>query len=141
MTTEPTPRTQGLHHLGLTVDDFPAALAFFTGALGFQTLGTNDAYPSAFVTDGVTMITLWGAEDPDTCNKFDRRRNVGLHHAAFKVPSDELRALYDTVTAWPGVAIDSGVSDVAPGMDASHFLIRMPGGPRLEFLASPKVVG
>ena len=87
------------------------------------------------------MITLWRAEDPATVVKFDRRRNIGLHHAAFKVETARLRSLYEVVKAWPGVVVDSAVSDVAPGMDASHFLIRMPGGPRLEFLASPKVAG
>ena len=141
MTTEAIPVTQGLHHLGLTVDDLDAAHAFFTDALGFRTLGKNEAYPSVFVTDGVTMITLWRAEDPATAVKFDRRRNIGLHHAAFKVETARLRSLYEVVKAWPGVVVDSAVSDVAPGMDASHFLIRMPGGPRLEFLASPKVAG
>ena len=139
MTSEMSPWTQGLHHLGLTVDDLRAAHDFFTGALGFKTVGKNEDYPAVFVTDGVTMITLWQAEDPATAIKFDRRRNLGLHHAAFKVETARLRALYDIVTAWPGVEIDSAVSDVAPGRDASHFLIRMPGGPRLEFLASPKV--
>jgi catechol 2,3-dioxygenase-like lactoylglutathione lyase family enzyme len=77
------PLTRGLHHLGLTVSDLAAARAFFMDALNFKLVAEDPAYPAAFVTDGITMITLWAAEEGAA--PFDRRRQVGLHHAAFMI--------------------------------------------------------
>jgi len=128
------PLTRGLHHLGLTVADLPAAQAFFTDALNFKLLGENPEYPAAFVTDGVNTITLWAAEDGAAA--FDRRRQIGLHHAAFKIENFEaLTALYAKLQVWPGVAIEGEISPPSAGSQARHFLMRMPGGPRIEFRA------
>lgn len=133
--TMDSPLTHGLHHLGLTVSDLNAARDFFTDALGFQLLGEDVDYPSAFVKDEVVMITLWGAE-PDA-TPFNRRKQVGLHHAAFAVKKHaDLETLQARLKSWPGVTFDSEISAPRVGSDARHFLIRMPGGPRLEFFAA-----
>ena len=58
--------TKGAHHIGLTVPDIEPTRQFFTGALGFTQVGEVPDYPAVFLTDGVTMITLWGATDPAT---------------------------------------------------------------------------
>lgn len=124
--------TRGLHHLGLTVSDLAAAQTFFTDALHFKLVGTNPNYPAAFVTDNVNMITLWQSEADAV--PFDRRRQIGLHHAAFTIEDLEtLTALYDKLQSWQGVEIEGEISPPSPGSPARHFLIRMPGGPRLEF--------
>ena len=131
--------TNGLHHLGLTVSDLGAAKEFFTGALGHEVVAENPDYPACFVSDGTTMITLWRAEDGSEAVPFDRRKNVGLHHAAFLVQTEALPDLFSTVSGWPGTKIDAPIGEVAPGMDASHFIAFIPGGPRVEFLCSPAV--
>lgn len=131
--------TSGLHHLGFTVSDLAAARGFFVEALGHQVVGEVPDYPAVFVSDGTTMITLWQVEDPATATGFDRRKNIGLHHAAFLVQTEALPELFDKVSTWPGVTVDAPISGVAPGMDASHFVVFVPGGPRVEFLCSPAV--
>ena len=62
--------TKGLHHLGFTVSDLALAQDFFINALGFEVLGEDPGYPAVFVSDSVTMITLWAA-NPDA-RPFDR---------------------------------------------------------------------
>ncbi len=129
------PLTRGIHHLGLTVADLTAAKAFFLDALHFKLLGENPNYLAAFVTDGTTMITLW-ASDPDA-TPFDRKKQIGLHHAAFAVENlEQLTDLYDRLKDWSGVKIESEISAPIAGSQSRHFLLRMPGGPRIEFFAA-----
>jgi len=129
------PLTSGIHHLGLTVADLTAAKDFFLKALHFKLLGENLNYPAAFVTDGTTMITLWAADADAT--PFDRKKQVGLHHAAFTVGSlQQLSDLYDRLKDWAGVQIEGEISAPSTGSPARHFLVRMPGGPRIEFFVA-----
>ena len=130
-----TARTQGAHHIGLTVPDLPEASGFFINALGFEKVGEVPEYPAEFVSDGSTMITLWQAEDPDSAAPFDRRRNLGLHHLALRVDSDdtlnelagELRERRDcTVEFDPEGLGKSGLR---------HMMIRIPGNIRVELIA------
>jgi len=133
-----TPLTQGLHHLGFTVSDLTAARDFFTKALHFELLGENDDYPAAFVTDNTTVITLWAA-DKDA-KPFDRRQHAGLHHAAFLVDTiATLQDIFDRLSAWPGVEVECEISPPESGSSARHFLILMPGGPRIEFWVSQTI--
>lgn len=136
MTESPiAPLTSGIHHLGLTVADLPTAKDFFLNALHFKLLGENPNYPAAFVTDGTTMITLWAADADAT--PFDRKKQVGLHHAAFAVESlQQLSDLYDRLKDWAGVQIEGQISPPSAGSQARHFLVRMPGGPRIEFFVA-----
>tara|TARA_R110002124_G_scaffold234886_1_gene400233 strand:+ start:20781 stop:21188 length:408 start_codon:yes stop_codon:yes gene_type:complete len=129
------PITQGVHHLGLTVSDLDTARDFFVEALEFRLLGENADYPAVFVTDDVTTVTLWAADQ--SASPFDRRRNIGLHHAAFKVRSiDALKKLQVGLTEWPGLEFEGDISAPSKGSKARHFFIRMPGGPRIEFWTS-----
>lgn len=130
-----TPITQGVHHLGLTVSDLEAARDFFVKALRFKLLGESADYPAAFVSDDATTITLWAADQ--NAAQFDRRRNIGLHHAAFKVRSiDALKSLYVDLSEWPDLELEGEISAPSEGSAARHFFIRMPGGPRIEFWTS-----
>jgi len=100
--------------------------------LHFKLVGANPDYPAAFVTNGVTLITLWQAEDGAA--PFDQRRQIGLHHAEFTVENLEtLAVLYDKLQPWQEVEIEGEISPPSPGSQARHFLLRMPGGPRLKF--------
>ena len=129
------PITKGIHHLGLTVSNLEAARDFFVEALRFRLLGQNADYPAVFVTDDVTTVTLWAADQSPA--PFDRRRNIGLHHAAFKLRSiDDLKKLHVDLYDWPGLEIEGDISAPSEGSTSQHFFIRMPGGPRIEFWTS-----
>jgi catechol 2,3-dioxygenase-like lactoylglutathione lyase family enzyme len=127
------PLTAGVHHVGLSVGDLTASEAFFTQCLGWRKLGGVESYPSAFVSDGRTMVTLWQVADAKDAISFDRRRNVGLHHLALAVTGkDALDALFAKVTNWPGVRVEFAPQPFAGGA-MLHAMIYEPGGTRLEF--------
>jgi catechol 2,3-dioxygenase-like lactoylglutathione lyase family enzyme len=112
--------TRGLDHVGLTVLDLEASRAFFVECLGWKVVGGKPAYPAVYVSDGSGVITLWRVEDPTSYVGFDRRKNVGLHHLAIKVPSraalDELHA---KVATWPGVSVELRPSSLELGRSST----------------------
>lgn len=127
--------TLGIDHLGLTVSDLAASLAFFTQALGWTQFGGNPDYPSAYVTDGHAKLTLWQQRGAVA---FDRHANVGLHHTALKVGSSaQLVALFDVVSEWPGVQVEFAPEFSGTG-PKEHFMVREPGGTRLELSYDPR---
>ena len=129
----PPPRTQGVHHVGLSVSDLDASTVFFLDVLGFRKIGQRPEYPAAMVSDGHTMFTLWQVEDPDGCVLFDRRKNVGLHHVALLVPDvAALDALHDHLVQHD-VAVEFAPQARADAM-ARHMMCYIPGGPRMEFI-------
>lgn len=129
-------KTQGAHHVGLTVPDIAEARAFFVEALGFEQVGEVPEYPAVFVSDGSVMITLWQAADPATAIPFDRRRNLGLHHLALRVAGEsdlaalaaELDARHDTDIEFPPEALGATT--------LRHMMCRIPGNIRLELIAA-----
>jgi catechol 2,3-dioxygenase-like lactoylglutathione lyase family enzyme len=122
--------------VGLTVPDLESARAFFCNALGFEVVGGKPDYPAVFVSDGKVMLTLWRAEDPATARAFDRRANIGLHHLALAVLSDDaLDRAWERVSAYPGIVVDVPPSPTRPGSPTRHFLVFIPGGIRLELVA------
>lgn len=125
-------RTRGVHHVGLTVPDLPAALGFFEDALGFEMVGEVPDYPAVFLSDGSVMITLWRAADPATATPFDRRKRIGLHHLALLAP--ELDALHDRLRARSDVRIEFSPETLGDG-PTRHMMCAIPGGIRVEFIA------
>ncbi len=126
--------TTGAHHVGLTVPDLDAAAEFFCVTLGFREVGGNPAYPSKFVSDGTTLITLWQAADPAHATPFDRKANIGLHHLALGVADiAALETLHARVKAHPGTAIEFAPEPIRAGSGTQHFICAMPGGIRIEF--------
>ncbi len=131
-------RTMGVDHVGLAVRDLAASQKFFVNCLGWQLLGGKPDYPAAFVGDGLTRITLWQVEDPETATGFDRRRNVGLHHLALKVASRaQLDELFGLVQDWPGVEVEFA-PEPSGGGPKIHAMIYEPGGNRIEFAYDPR---
>jgi len=129
-------KTQGAHHIGLTVPSLADARAFFQDALGFEAVGEVPDYPAAFVSDGNIMITLWQAQDPATATPFDRRRNIGLHHLALRVASpDALRALSDELGSRNDTEIEFEPEALGE-TGIRHMMCRIPGNIRLEFIAA-----
>ena len=132
------PLTRGVDHVGLTVNDLAASRAFFTDCLNFKLIGERESYPAVFVSDGVTMITLWQVSDPATAVGFDRRNNIGLHHLAFKVASEaDLRSVFDKISHWPGVAVEFApeLSGKGPKL---HCMFAEPSGNRIEVAFDPR---
>ena len=127
------PVTQGVNHIGLTVTDLDASVAFFVDGLGWQRAGGFPDYPSVFVTDGAIFVTLWRASEPDEAIPFDRKNNVGLHHLALTVPDIEtLDEIHQRMSNWPGVAIEFAPEPNGGG-PTIHMILREPSGNRLEF--------
>ncbi len=128
-------RTNGAHHIGLTVPDLRAARAFFLEGLGFEQVGEKPDYPAVFVSDGVVMITLWQAEDAATAVAVDRRRVIGLHHLALRVADAKaLDELHESLSKRHDVSIEF-VPELLAGGPTRHFMCRIPGNIRLELIA------
>jgi catechol 2,3-dioxygenase-like lactoylglutathione lyase family enzyme len=78
-------------------------------------------------------VTLWQVKDQAAVVEFDRHRNIGLHHLALRVPSEaELHAIFERVSNWPGVVVEFSPEPSGKGPKI-HFMIREPGGNRIEF--------
>ncbi|WNC13168.1 VOC family protein [Brevibacillus brevis] len=73
--------THGVNHVGLSVTDLEASMDFFTEILEFERL-QYEAGHHAYVTDGVTMITLWQTAEREATVSV-----AGMHHLALSVPS------------------------------------------------------
>jgi len=130
--------TRGIDHVGLTVKNLDATRSFFVDCLGWKVVGGRPEYPAVYVSDGHGIVTLWSVENPETCIDFDRRKNIGLHHLAFKVPSREvLDGLHVRIAAWPGVVIEFSPQLSGSGPKV-HMMLREPGGNRLEFAWDPR---
>ena len=131
--TEPNAKTNGVHHVGLTVPDLDQARMFFIEALGFRQVGDVPDYPAVFVSDESIMITLWQAENPATAHPFDRRTNIGLHHLALRVGD------LDNVAAELAARSDVDIEFLPEGLGDTgirHMMCRIPGNIRLEFIAA-----
>lgn len=132
--TPSPPRTNGVHHVGLSVSDLQGAADFFVEVLGFRVVGERPAYPALFVGDGRTLITLWQVEQHENSGHFDRKRNEGLHHLALAVDSSETLDDLHAVMATRGTAIEFAPAPRSDGT-ARHMMLNIPGGPRLELIA------
>lgn len=129
--------TQGVDHVGLTVEDLDLALHFFQDALGFRKLGERPSYPAAFVSDGTVMVTLWQRKTDEPGADFDRFHNIGLHHLALRIPTlEELSSLHDRLAARDDVTIEFAPEFMGEG-PTTHMMCYGPSGIRLEFVTRP----
>jgi len=132
-----TAKTLGIDHLGLTVRDLDQTVAFFCECLGWNEVGGKPEYPSTFISDGTSVLTLWQVHN-DCADLFDRRTNIDLHHLALKIPSEEaLNSLFEKVASWPGIDIECEPEFSGKGPKV-HFFVAEPGGLRLEFAYDPR---
>lgn len=127
----PTGKTQGVHHIGLTVPDVHHTHQFFHDVLGFTKVGERPEYPAVFVSDGHTMITLWQAQSPTTANAFNRHHNIGLHHLA--LATKHLEELYARLAERDDVGIEFAPEPLG-NSPAYHMMCNIPGGIRLELI-------
>jgi catechol 2,3-dioxygenase-like lactoylglutathione lyase family enzyme len=132
------PLTFGIDHVGLTVRDLSVTRDFFVHCLGWTQVGERPNYPAAFVSDGHIMLTLWEVTDPTNRVEFNRKTNVGLHHLALRVGSEEaLDAIFTRISTWPGVEVEFAPENLGPG-PKRHTMVYEPGGIRLEFDFDPR---
>jgi len=126
-----TPLTKGCHHIGLTVSDLEESASFFTDILGWKEVRRDNAYPAIFVTDGTIMVTLWGTQTSP--NPFNKNQNVGLHHVAFIVDSEQqLTQIYNKLHD-NKVPIEFEPELLREG-PAKHMMCYEPSGIRVEFI-------
>ena len=127
--------TEGLDHIGLSVSDLDASTQFFVKVLDFKVRGRDSKYPAVFMNNGHMGLTLWQTDKSST--SFDRKKNVGLHHLAIKVPSfDALESLYQVIKELPNVTIEFS-PELSYGGPAKHMMIREPSGNRIELIHRP----
>lgn len=127
-----TPFTKGAHHIGLTVSRLEESAAFFTNLLGWKEIRRNEDYPAIFVSDQSIMLTLWATKEEPSA-PFNRKSNVGLHHLALLVESDDaLNKVYERLKAH-GVKIEFAPELVREG-PAKHMMCYEPSGIRIEFI-------
>jgi lactoylglutathione lyase len=128
------PKTQGMNHLGLSVLDLGKTLRFFTEVLGWKESGRDDSYPRAAVNDGRLRVTLWQVDRSLDIQPFNRRQNVGLHHLALEVESEQqLHELAQTLKASADVQIEFMPELLGEG-PRKHMMCLEPGGIRIEFI-------
>ena len=128
--------TQGINHLGLTVRDLATTRAFFTELLGWEESGYDSSYPRTAVSDGHTRLTLWQVQDLENYTAFDRKLNLGLHHLALTVESEEaLNEIYQKASEYPGAQIEFA-PELVGGGPRKHMMCNEPGGLRIEFIWS-----
>ena len=132
-----TASTLGIDHLGLTVRNLEKSAAFFVDCLGWREVGGKADYPSTFISDGTSVLTLWQVQ-ADEPIAFDRKSNLGLHHVAFKIATEaNLNALFEKVRNWPEITIECQPEFSGAGPKV-HFFVCEPGGLRLEFAYDPR---
>jgi len=123
--------TNGAHHIGLAVSKLEESAAFFTKLLGWEEVKRRDDYPAIFVKDDSLMITLWKTQTEEPV-KFDRKTNVGLHHLALRVNSQE--AMYQLLDVLKENQIEIEFEPTLRGEGPSmHMMCYEPSGIRVEF--------
>lgn len=124
------PLTKGVSHVGLTVSKLEESVCFFE-AFGYKRVGGDKDYPSVFISDNASFMTLWEAKT-DSPVSFDRKKNLGLHHLAINVPSEQaLNDVHKKLLTMPNVKIEFGPQASGPTM--KHAMCYEPSGLRIEF--------
>ena len=128
------PDTQGINHLGLSVQDLEKTKSFFIDLLGWQESGYDPTYPRTAVSDGVVRLTLWQVDTTKEITSFNRRQNIGLHHLALQVDSEaKLNEIHQKVAAFSKASVEFPPELVGNG-PRKHMMCNEPGGIRIEFI-------
>ena len=126
--------TSGMNHLGLAVADLKQTTDFFVNLLGWEEVGYDATYPRTAVTDSKVRLTLWQIDRSLNTESFDRRKNIGLHHLALEIETEQqLNELCEQVKDYAGVEIEFEPELVGQG-PRKHMMCYEPGGIRVEFI-------
>ena len=131
-----TPITNGTHHIGLTVSKLEESADFFISLLGWKEVNRNEEYPAIYVSDGSIMLTLWAIKEEPSI-PFNKNKNVGLHHVAFHVESEEVLNTIHQRLANNGTTIEFAPEQLGKG-PAKHMMCYEPSGIRVEFICPGK---
>lgn len=127
-----TPITKGAHHIGLTVSKLEESADFFTSLLGWTEVKRNEEYPAIYVSDGSIMLSLWAVKEEPSI-QFNKNKNVGLHHVAFYIESeDALNTIHERLEK-NGTEIEFAPEQLGKGA-AKHMMCYEPSGIRVEFI-------
>ncbi|MBI1425426.1 MAG: VOC family protein [Gammaproteobacteria bacterium] len=127
-----TPITSGVHHIGLTVSKLEESADFFTSLLGWKEVRRNEDYPAIYVSDSNILVTLWGIKEQPPL-EFNRMKNIGLHHVAFRVESErDLESIYGKLLD-SSIKIEFSPEQLGQG-PAKHMICYEPSGVRVEFI-------
>jgi catechol 2,3-dioxygenase-like lactoylglutathione lyase family enzyme len=124
--------TLGVHHIGLTVSRLEESAEFFAALLGWKEVRRNVEYPAIYLSDGTIMLTLWAAKEVPAV-PFNMRQNIGLHHVAFRVESENRLHVLHGKLADAGVEIEFAPEPLGNG-PARHMMCFEPSGIRVEFI-------
>lgn len=127
-----TPITKGTHHIGLTVSKLEESADFFTSLLGWKEVKRNEDYPAIYVSDGAIMLSLWATRSAAPI-QFNKDQNVGLHHVAFHVESEDALNTIHKRLANHGTQIEFAPEQLGKG-PARHLMCYEPSGIRVEFI-------
>lgn len=126
---------KGINHLGLAVSHLAKSRQFFCELLDFKEIRRVDEYPAIFVSNGSIMFTLWQTDE--NAVEFDRNKNVGLHHVALHLDSEqELLDLHKRFESSELVNIEFEPELLGQG-PAKHMMCYEPSGIRVEFIWMP----
>jgi|TARA_B110000240_G_scaffold55003_2_gene62595 catechol 2,3-dioxygenase-like lactoylglutathione lyase family enzyme len=126
--------TNGVNHIGLSVFDLDKSVSFFVDQLGWEESGRDETYPRSAVSDGQVRLTLWQVDHNLDIQPFDRRQNIGLHHLALEVSSEEmLHKVHSRLASNPSISIEFEPELLGVG-PRKHMMCREPGGIRIEFI-------
>lgn len=127
-------KTQGINHLGLSVKSLDQTVSFFVECLGWVESGRDDSYPRSAVSDGQIRLTLWEVNHTQQVIDFQFRQNVGLHHFALELNTEEeLNSIAERIKNYPGVEIEFMPELLGSG-PRKHMIFYEPGGIRIEFI-------
>lgn len=127
---------KGIHHLGLAVSDLAGSCSFFCDLLGWTQVRKIDEYPAIFVSNGSIIFTLWQTDESSA--PFDRKRNVGLHHVALLMDSEEeLIQLYKVLEKSDLAHIEFSPESLRDSL-VQHMMCIEPSGIRIEFIWVPQ---
>jgi len=126
--------TKGLNHLGLSVSNLKASRDFFVHVLGWEETGYDSTYPRTAVSDGKLRLTLWQIDLALNGEPFNRRKNVGLHHLAIQVKSEQkLDELFNKISKLDNCSVEFS-PELLSGGPRKHMMFFEPSGLRLELI-------
>jgi catechol 2,3-dioxygenase-like lactoylglutathione lyase family enzyme len=123
-----------LNHIGLSVSDLQATKEFFVEILGWEESGFDPSYPRTAVSDGKLKLTLWQVDSALNGEPFNRRKNVGLHHLAIQVATEErLNELYIKISKQENCQVEFS-PELLSGGPRKHMMFNEPSGLRIELI-------
>ncbi|MDN3650057.1 VOC family protein [Reinekea marina] len=107
---------------------------FFVTVLGWEESGFDPSYPRTAVSDGNLKLTLWQVDESLEGEPFNRRKNVGLHHLAIQVSTEEqLDELNRKISKLENCKVEFS-PELLSGGPRKHMMFNEPSGLRIELI-------